>query len=123
MDEWSGRKWEPVTEERLLRAIDVLVDLAKEHGPNFDPVLESVRQELHAFRRRAAFRRRGPPNPGCSAAQSRLKRRHVGASSQGGLRHSFDGCPGSGGLQLLLPYEAVRPLLGSPDMILEAAPV
>ena len=43
MDEWSGRKWEPVTEERLLRAIDVLVDLAKEHGPNFDPVLESVR--------------------------------------------------------------------------------
>ena len=51
MDEWSGRKWEPVTEERLLRAIDVLVDLAKEHGPNFDTVLESVRQELHAFRR------------------------------------------------------------------------
>jgi len=52
MDEWSGRKWEPVTEARLLRAIDVLVDLAKEHGSTFDPVLESVRQELHGFRRR-----------------------------------------------------------------------
>jgi hypothetical protein len=52
MDEWSGRKWEPVTEERLLRAIDVLVDIAKEHGPAFDPVLETVRQELHDFRRR-----------------------------------------------------------------------
>ena len=52
MDEWSGRKWEPVSEERLLRAIDVLVDLAKEHGSTFDPVLESVRQELHAFRRK-----------------------------------------------------------------------
>ena len=50
MDEWSGRKWEPVTEERLLRAIDVLVDIAKEHGTAFDPVLETVRQELHAFR-------------------------------------------------------------------------
>ncbi|MBJ6123957.1 hypothetical protein [Microvirga splendida] len=52
MDEWSGRKWEPVTEERLLRAIDVLVDIAKEHGPTFDPVLETVRQELHDFQRR-----------------------------------------------------------------------
>ena len=52
MDEWSGRKWEPVTEERLLRAIDVLVEIAKEHGPSFDPVLETVRQELHDFRRR-----------------------------------------------------------------------
>jgi hypothetical protein len=51
MDEWSGRKWEPVTEERLLRAIDVLVGIAKEHGPAFDPVLETVRQELHDFRR------------------------------------------------------------------------
>ncbi|EIM24955.1 hypothetical protein [Microvirga lotononidis] len=53
MDDWSGRKWEPVTEERLLRAIDVLVDIAKEHGPTFDPVLETVRQELHQFRSRA----------------------------------------------------------------------
>jgi hypothetical protein len=52
MDEWSGRKWEPVTEERLLRAIDVLVDIAKEHGSAFDPVLETVRQELHDFRHR-----------------------------------------------------------------------
>jgi hypothetical protein len=52
MDDWSGRKWEPVTEERLLRAIDILVDIAKEHGPTFDPVLETVRQELHDFRRR-----------------------------------------------------------------------
>jgi hypothetical protein len=52
MDEWSGRKWEPVTEERLLRAIDVLVEIAKEHGSSFDPVLETVRQELHDFRRR-----------------------------------------------------------------------
>jgi hypothetical protein len=50
MDEWSGRKWEPVTEERLLRAIDVLVEIAKEHGPTFNPVLETVRQELHNFR-------------------------------------------------------------------------
>jgi hypothetical protein len=52
MDDWSGRKWEPVTEERLLRAIDVLVDIAKEHGSAFDPVLETVRQELHDFRSR-----------------------------------------------------------------------
>ena len=52
MDDWSGRKWEPVTEERLLRAIDVLVEIAKEHGPTFNPVLETVRQELHDFRHR-----------------------------------------------------------------------
>jgi hypothetical protein len=52
MAEWSGRKWEPVTEERLLRAIDVLVEIAKEHGPTFNPVLETVRQELHDFHRR-----------------------------------------------------------------------
>ena len=52
MDEWSGRKWEPVTEERLLRAIDVLVEIAKEHGPTFNPILETVRQELHDLRRR-----------------------------------------------------------------------
>jgi hypothetical protein len=52
MDDWSGRKWEPVTEERLLRAIDVLVNIAEEHGPTFNPVLETVRQELHDFRRR-----------------------------------------------------------------------
>ena len=51
MDEWSGRKWEPVTEERLLRAIDVLVEIAKEHGPTFNPVLETVQQELHDLRR------------------------------------------------------------------------
>ena len=60
MDEWSGRKWEPVTEERLLRAIDVLVDLAKEHGPTFDPVLETVRQELHAFRKERLSADRAP---------------------------------------------------------------
>jgi hypothetical protein len=52
MDKWSGRKWEPVTEERLLRAIDVLVEIAKEHGPTFNPILETVRQELHDLRRR-----------------------------------------------------------------------
>ncbi len=52
MDDWSGRKWEPVTEERLLRAIDVLVEIAKEHGSTFDPMLETVRQELHDFRSR-----------------------------------------------------------------------
>ena len=58
MDEWSGRKWEPVTEERLLRAIDVLVEIAKKHGTAFDPVLETVRQELHDFRRRYAETKR-----------------------------------------------------------------
>jgi hypothetical protein len=52
MDEWSGRKWEPVTEERLLRAIDVLVEIAKAHGPTFNPVLDTVRQELHDLHRR-----------------------------------------------------------------------
>jgi hypothetical protein len=64
MDEWSGRKWEPVTEERLLRAIDVLVDIAKEHGSAFDPVLETVRQELHDFRRQHTVAGQAEPESG-----------------------------------------------------------
>jgi len=71
MDEWSGRKWEPVTEERLLRAIDVLVEIAKEHGPAFDPVLETVRQELHDFRRRH-------PAAGSVGGEAELPLRKVG---------------------------------------------
>jgi hypothetical protein len=64
MDEWSGRKWEPVTEERLLRAIDVLVEIAKEHGSTFDPVLETVRQELHDLRQRHPATGQVNCNPG-----------------------------------------------------------
>lgn len=52
MGEWSGREWGHVTEERLVRAVAALVDITKEHGPSFAPLLESLQQELDEFRRR-----------------------------------------------------------------------
>jgi hypothetical protein len=51
MTEWQGRKREPITEERLERAVDVLSQIVKEHGPSYGPLYESVEQELVKFRR------------------------------------------------------------------------
>jgi hypothetical protein len=51
MKEWQGRKREPVTEERLERAVEVLAQIVKEHGPTYGPLYESVEQELANFRR------------------------------------------------------------------------
>ena len=50
MSEWSGREWGTVTEERLVRAVAALVDITKEHGASFEPLLESLQQELKEFR-------------------------------------------------------------------------
>jgi hypothetical protein len=50
MTEWQGRKREPITEERLERAVAVLAQIVEEHGPGYGPLYESVKQELDAFR-------------------------------------------------------------------------
>jgi hypothetical protein len=51
MEDWQGRKREPITEERLERALSVLAEIVREHGPAHAPLLESMEQELAAFRR------------------------------------------------------------------------
>ncbi|HZH51135.1 MAG TPA: hypothetical protein VEZ16_04555 [Microvirga sp.] len=51
MEDWQGRKREPITEERLERALDVLAEIVREHGPSHAHLLESMEQELAAFRR------------------------------------------------------------------------
>jgi hypothetical protein len=51
MKEWHGRKREPVTEQRLERAVEVLAQIVKEHGPSYGPLYESLEQELADFRR------------------------------------------------------------------------
>jgi hypothetical protein len=51
MEDWHGRKREPITEERLERALSVLAEIVREHGPAHAPLLETMEQELAAFRR------------------------------------------------------------------------
>lgn len=51
MDDWQGRKREPITEERLEKALNVLAEIVREHGSAHAPLLETMEQELAAFRR------------------------------------------------------------------------
>lgn len=48
--DWQGSKREPITEERLERALNVLAEIVREHGPSHAHLLESMEQELAAFR-------------------------------------------------------------------------
>jgi hypothetical protein len=50
MEDWHGRKREPITEERLEKALDVLADIVREHGPAHAPLLAMMEQELATFR-------------------------------------------------------------------------
>jgi hypothetical protein len=51
MEDWQGRKREPITEERLERALSVLAEIVREHGPAHAPLLESMEREVAASRR------------------------------------------------------------------------
>ncbi|MCB5175512.1 MULTISPECIES: hypothetical protein [Microvirga] len=51
MEDWQGRTREPITEERLEKALGVLADIVREHGEAFAPLLETMEQELATFRR------------------------------------------------------------------------
>jgi hypothetical protein len=51
MTEWQERGRGPITEERLVRAVNVLAEIVKQHGPAYSPLFESVEQELRKFRR------------------------------------------------------------------------
>lgn len=52
MAEWQGRKREPITEERLIRAVNVLAEIVREHGPAHGPLYASLEAELQEFRRK-----------------------------------------------------------------------
>ena len=51
MEEWQQRKRGPVTEERLVRAVEVLAEIVKQHGPAYSPLYDTLKQELADFRR------------------------------------------------------------------------
>jgi hypothetical protein len=51
MTEWQERERGPITEERLVRAVNVLAEIVKQHGPAYGPLHESLEQELSRFRR------------------------------------------------------------------------
>ena len=51
MQQQQERMRGPMTEERLVRAVEVLAGIVKEHGPAYGPLYEAVEQELNEFRR------------------------------------------------------------------------
>lgn len=48
----QGRTRAKVTEEQLIRAMAVLAEVVKEHGPGFAPLLESIEKQLETLRAR-----------------------------------------------------------------------
>jgi hypothetical protein len=52
MQDWAGRECGPITEERLVRAVEVLADFVKQHGPAYGSLFETFEKQLEAFRRR-----------------------------------------------------------------------
>jgi hypothetical protein len=51
MTEWQRREREPITEEKLLRAVNILADIVEQHGPAHRPLYQDVKRELAEFRR------------------------------------------------------------------------
>jgi hypothetical protein len=51
MTEWHQRDHGPVTEEKLLKAVNILADIVEEKGPAFRPLYLSLRQQLADLRR------------------------------------------------------------------------
>ncbi|WP_445503755.1 hypothetical protein [Microvirga sp. G4-2] len=52
MTAWQNRERGPITEEKLLRAVNILADIVEQHGPAHRPLYQDVKRELEEFRRR-----------------------------------------------------------------------
>ncbi|PVE21771.1 hypothetical protein DC522_24720 [Microvirga sp. KLBC 81] len=52
MTAWQHRERGPITEEKLLRAVNILADIVEQHGPAHRPLYQDVKRELAEFRRR-----------------------------------------------------------------------
>ena len=50
MSEWHQRDHGPVTEEKLLKAVNILADIVEEKGSAFRPLYQDVRQQLADLR-------------------------------------------------------------------------
>jgi hypothetical protein len=50
MSEWHHQDSGPLTEEKLLKAVNIMADIVEEHGPAFRPLYLSLRQQLAELR-------------------------------------------------------------------------
>ena len=50
MSEWHQRDQGPVTEEKLLKAVNILADIVEEKGSAFRPLYQDMRQQLADLR-------------------------------------------------------------------------
>jgi hypothetical protein len=50
MTAWLNHDRGPITEEKLLKAVNILADLVEEKGAAFRPLYLSLRQQLAEFR-------------------------------------------------------------------------
>jgi hypothetical protein len=50
MSEWHQRDHGPVTEEKLLKAVNILADIVEEKGSAFRPLYQDMRQQLADLR-------------------------------------------------------------------------
>jgi hypothetical protein len=50
MTAWQHHDRGPITEEKLLKAVNILADLVETKGPAFRPLYLSLRQQLAEFR-------------------------------------------------------------------------
>lgn len=50
MSEWHQRDHGPVTEEKLLKAVNILADIVETNGSAFRPLYQDVRQQLADLR-------------------------------------------------------------------------
>jgi hypothetical protein len=52
MTAWQHRERGPITEEKLLRAVNILADIVEQHGPAHRSLYQDIKRELEEFRRR-----------------------------------------------------------------------
>lgn len=52
MTAWQGYERKPISEERLVRAVNVLAEIVEQHGPAHGALYDNLQQELAEFRRR-----------------------------------------------------------------------
>jgi hypothetical protein len=50
MTAWLNQDRGPITEEKLLKAVNILADIVEEKGPAFRPLYLSLRQQLADLR-------------------------------------------------------------------------
>jgi hypothetical protein len=50
MSEWHQRDHGPVTDEKLLKAVNILADIVEEKGSAFRPLYQDMRQQLADLR-------------------------------------------------------------------------